>query len=294
MNEIQKITVSSGDWQRAPATAPSPIVAIGDIHGNSNLLAALRKHLDHDAQHPRVYLGDLIDPAPRFVPNHDVVGVLDQVAEDIERGAIVLAGNHDAFFIIARDCARRGLKLPWHSEPRLWLDQGGAATAADFGVVAQTQAGWDSEASANETQLALAIDARLTARQRQVFDEMRVSHDHGAFLFVHAGFQPHAPLEKQQAADWLMRFPSPRDEAAHPLWMRFKNSTDAAPRGRVLVHGHTPMRRPILGRKRIAIDTGAKYGGPLTALEIVGDRMRLHQAWPSGVDATTWAKDGMR
>ena len=76
--------------------------------------------------------------------------------------------------------------------------------------------------------------------------------------------------------------------------MRFKQTTDAAPAGRVLVHGHTPTRRPIIGRKRIAIDTGSKYGGPVTALEIVDDRLRLHQAWPQGVDATRWEKHGMR
>jgi hypothetical protein len=76
--------------------------------------------------------------------------------------------------------------------------------------------------------------------------------------------------------------------------MRFKPGTDAAPKGRVLIHGHTSLRRAFLGRKRINIDTAAKYGGPLTALEIVGDRLRLHQAWPAETDPARWNKDGMR
>ncbi|MCA3265874.1 MAG: metallophosphoesterase [Azospirillum sp.] len=294
MNEIHEIKVTTSDWLPAPAPVPSPVVAIGDVHGCAHLLAALRAHLDAEAPGQRVYLGDLIDPAPKYRSDHDCASVIDQVADDLDRGAIILAGNHDAFFLIARDCARRGEELPWAREPRLWLDQGGMETAADIGVVAQAPDGCGSETSTNESQLALAIDARLTARQRRVFDEMKVWHDHGAYLFVHAGFRPDAQVEKQKARDWLLRFPTFRDEAAHPLWMRFKNSTDAAPVGRVLVHGHTPLRRPMIGRKRIAIDTGAKYGGPLTALEIEGERMRLHQAWPEDVTIESWAKDGMR
>jgi serine/threonine protein phosphatase 1 len=37
--------------------------------------------------------------------------------------------------------------------------------------------------------------------------------------------------------------------------------------GRVVVFGHTPQRngRPLISRNKIGLDTGAVFGGPLTA-----------------------------
>jgi len=140
----------------------------------------------------------------------------------------------------------------------------------------------------------LAIGERMTPAQRSVFEAMKVHVEHDKFVLVHAGFHPSVPLEKQIANADMLRYPTDRDEAFHPLWMRFKPGTDAAPKGRVLIHGHTSVRRAFVGKKRINIDTGAKYGGPITALEIVDDRLRLHQAWPAETDPARWNKDGMR
>src|SRR5271163_2362827 len=80
------------------AGAPgAEIFAIGDIHGRSDLLAAL---LDEAAREPRradartvVFLGDLIDRGP------DSLGAIDLAIEARERigadRAIGLMGNHE-------------------------------------------------------------------------------------------------------------------------------------------------------------------------------------------------------
>ena len=36
----------------------------------------------------------------------------------------------------------------------------------------------------------------------------------------------------------------------------------------IVVHGHTRTPEPVIGPSRIAIDTGAFAGGPLTALKL--------------------------
>lgn len=294
MNGTPTVNTTYTERQPAPAAAPRAFCAIGDIHGCANLLAALRAHLDTAAPGvERVYLGDMIDPHPKRAHDHDCASVIDQVADDLDRGASALAGNHDAFLMIAMRAIAEETKVPWHSEPTLWLDQGGAETAGAWGVVIQRGGAWGYNV-ANEKTVVAEINRRMTDRQRAVLARLKIWHDAGPYLMVHAGFDPNTPLDRQQARASAFVYPDMRGEQQHPLWMRFKVGTDAAPKGRVLIHGHTPTRRPILGRKRICIDTGAKYGGPLTALEVDGDRMRLHQAWPAGMTEAVWVKDGLR
>ena len=268
-----KINISVGDWKPAPSPVSRPLCAIGDIHGNARKLEALVEHLRAHLQPggALVYLGDLIDPHPKRDHAHDCAAVLDIVATPLPNTeTVVLCGNHDAFFLIAIDAHRNGTSLPW--ETSHWFAQGGLATGAAWGLAYSRTNPLDERAFAAE------LWSRMTPTQRGVFEGIKIWHDHDQYLLVHAGFEPRVPLAKQQARASILEYPTTRSEDEHPLWMRFNHNTDAAPKGRVLVHGHTSMRKALLGRKRICLDTGVKYGGPLTALEIVGDRMRLIQA----------------
>ena len=80
-----------------------------------------------------------------------------------------------------------------------------------------------------------------------------VSYDDGRRLFVHAGVNPALPLSAQRLDDLLM--------------IREPFLSHDGDYGRLIVHGHTPTwsREPELYRNRINVDTGAGYGGPLTA-----------------------------
>jgi serine/threonine protein phosphatase 1 len=72
-------------------------------------------------------------------------------------------------------------------------------------------------------------------------------------LFVHAGIRPGTPLSSQSEEDLL--------------WIRepFLSSRDK--HEAFVVHGHTPTRsrKPDLLSNRLNIDTGACFGGHLTA-----------------------------
>ena len=46
----------------------------------------------------------------------------------------------------------------------------------------------------------------------------------------------------------------------------------------MVVHGHTPDSEPVERSNRIGIDTGAVYGGRLTALVLDGTERRFLQA----------------
>jgi len=75
----------------------------------------------------------------------------------------------------------------------------------------------------------------------------------GKRFFVHAGIEPGVPLEQQ------------RDEML--LWIREPFLSDTRDHGQFIVHGHTPVEtgQPDLRPNRVNVDTGACYGGPLTA-----------------------------
>ena len=52
--------------------------------------------------------------------------------------------------------------------------------------------------------------------------------------------------------------------------------------GAVVVHGHTPVKEPVVRHNRIAIDTGAVFGGKMTCLVLEGETLGFLTAEPVG------------
>jgi serine/threonine protein phosphatase 1 len=82
---------------------------------------------------------------------------------------------------------------------------------------------------------------------------LRLSYDDGRRFFVHAGIDPERPLDAQDDFDLV--------------WIREPFLSDGRDYGRLVVHGHTPLPdgTPDLRSNRLNLDTGAGFGGPLTA-----------------------------
>jgi serine/threonine protein phosphatase 1 len=115
---------------------------------------------------------------------------------------------------------------------RLWLAQGGLATLKSYGI-------------AGSHELPRAHVDWLRA--------LPLRYDDGRRLFVHAGVNPDMPLEAQDDFDLL--------------WIREPFLSHRGDYGRMIVHGHTPLADgvPDLHGNRLNLDTGAVFGGPLTA-----------------------------
>ena len=98
-------------------------------------------------------------------------------------------------------------------------------------------------------------DGRISDEHLAWLTALPFCHDDGLRFFVHAGVDLDAPLDRQ--------------EPEVMLWMRepFLTYCDEIDRGRLIVHGHTPLRtgKPDLRRRRLNLDTAAVMGGPLTA-----------------------------
>lgn len=206
----------------ADPSAPSLIYAIGDIHGSLHKLRKLIVRCEEHADgRPMtfVFLGDYIDRGP------DSSGVIGTVMDLQSRlsNLIALKGNHEALALDVID---------GKDPPAFWLTQGGAETLQSYGVK----------------------DAReLPQAHIDWLRSLPLRYDDGNRFFVHAGVNPHKPLDAQSERDLL--------------WIREPFLSDERDYGRLIVHGHTPTATgaPDLHSNRLNLDTGAVYGGPLTA-----------------------------
>ncbi len=114
----------------------------------------------------------------------------------------------------------------------VWLFNGGAATLKSYG----------------------AKDVRgLPRAHLDWMRALRLTYDDGRRFYVHAGVDPDKALEAQDT------------EAL--LWIREPFLREERDYGRLIVHGHTPVRtdEPELRANRLNLDTAAVFGGPLTA-----------------------------
>lgn len=229
------------------------LYAIGDIHGHLGLLQAAHDLIAADmAAHgpgPVVHVGDLVDRGP------DCRGVVDFLMQGQAEGRdwVVLKGNHDRMFT-------RFLRDPEDPEPGLrssysWLHPriGGAATLDSYGV----------RNAADRPTAKVHADARLAVPQGHLdyLDALPVMHQAGEALFVHAGIRPGVPLDQQTETDLL--------------WIRDAFLVEVESFGPLVVHGHTAIDQATHYGNRLNLDSGAAYGGPLSAVVIEGREAAL-------------------
>jgi serine/threonine protein phosphatase 1 len=88
-----------------------------------------------------------------------------------------------------------------------------------------------------------------------------LSYTSGDYFFAHAGIRSSKSTERQTARDLL--------------WIREGFADRDEPTSKVVVHGHTPVEHPYLGRYRINLDTGAYFTNRLTCLVLEGTTGRL-------------------
>lgn len=225
----------------ARVPADTRVYAVGDIHGCLDTLERLHEEIARDAAASEaerkvlVYLGDYVDRGP------DSQGVIDLLIEEPLAGfeIVHLMGNHEQFL------------LEFLDDPeviRIWLPNGGEETLRSFGV---------NPFTGGAAGLQEGLRAALSAPQQLFLRALKLSHVEGDYLFVHAGLRPGIPFEEQDPHDLM--------------WIRQEFLESRADFGKVVVHGHSPTRKPEQRANRIGIDTGAVYGGSLTALVLEGD-----------------------
>jgi serine/threonine protein phosphatase 1 len=227
---------------------PSRIYAIGDIHGQLDLLRAAHariaadRALTGDWVAPVVHLGDLVDRGP------DSKGVIDYLLAGPARGGpwVTIKGNHDYMFALF-------MEDPPRHDPSLradlsWLDPrlGGMTTLASYGI--------DGTDSRPEADLHAEASARVPAAHLAFLRGLPLRFAGAGALCVHAGVRPGVPLDAQIDSDLM--------------WIRRDFHVHAESFGPLIVHGHTPVDHATHYGNRLNLDTGAAYGGQLSAAVI--------------------------
>jgi len=235
----------------APARLPEGrrIYAIGDIHGCDVQLGNLHELIADDlAQRPveaplLLHIGDYVDRGA------DTAGVLQRLLTEAPvpgLPVVNLVGNHDETMLHALSGDRAAATD--------WLFAGGAPALQSYGIDPDSpRESWPEQ---------------VPSEHLDFLRGLTLTHRDGGYFFVHGGVRPGVPLERQAREDLLrMRQPFLYSE------MSF---------GAVVVHGHTPVRDPVVRHNRIAIDTGAVFGGKMTCLVLEGETLGFLTADPVG------------
>ena len=216
------------------------LYAIGDIHGERERLEELLASLPLHDDDRLIFVGDYIDRGP------DSRGVIELLAELAEtRSCVFLLGNHESMFLDF---------LGWRGTAYFggdaFLLNGGDRTLASYDYFRGLEAGGST--------------FHLPEVHESFFRSLDLYHREGDYLFVHAGLGRERLLETD--LDFALRYA----RAEELLWDR--TGMDLPNRfGVTIVYGHTPTHdfKPRWNTPfSIGIDTGAVYGGRLTALRL--------------------------
>jgi serine/threonine protein phosphatase 1 len=216
------------------------LYAVGDIHGRIDKLDALLGVLPLAAGDRLVFLGDYVDRGPASAA---VVDRLIDLADAYP--CTFLLGNHESMFLDY---------LGWRGDSYfgadVFLANGGDATLASYG--------WTEPRPPEPNELA------LPAKHQAFYRALRLHHAEGAYVFVHAGLG--RALTRAGDAEWALE----HARVEEVLWDRASMELPHE-LGVTVIYGHTP--RPDFSVRwnlpySIGIDTGAVYGGQLTAIRL--------------------------
>jgi serine/threonine protein phosphatase 1 len=217
---------------------------VGDIHGHAAKLRSLLPQLKEKARpgDALVFVGDYIDRGPE---SRGVVElVLAEQTGAWEGPVTTLKGNHEAMMLDFISPQPQFAKS-------VWMQNGGYETISSY---AGARWGRDWVTQIPPTHL-------------RFLETLASLHEDDNGIYVHAGLTPGEPPE---AADDEVR-----------LWVRDEFILSRYRWEKVVVFGHTPQFdqppgpitdyaklswRPLDLPEKIGIDTGAAYGGPLSAV----------------------------
>ena len=220
--------------------------AIGDVHGEADKLRQLHAAiLDRIAFEGRaakiIHLGDYVDRGPDSRGAVEAVMALEKHFDhDSVVEVVSLMGNHEQMMLDAYDA-------PDVDDAGSWWSQGGSKTADSYADGKDTGgANWRETVPKEHISWMRRLPGMLHDKERRV-------------VFVHAGIEPaQFPDEDQRTYLWT------RSERFFLQW-QWPDREEL--KGLMVIHGHTPKSfDPKIYPHRINVDTGAVFGGPLTAV----------------------------
>lgn len=206
------------------------IWAIGDIHGCLDKLQRLLERMNYSGSELIVFIGDYVDRGPHSAEVVEFLAKLRMENPFLQ----FLRGNHEDMFF---DWLRRRNEF-WPVAPVLdysaevWVMNGGKETIASY-------------QSRFPAAPAFVPDGHVP-----FFQKLQLKVETKDFIFVHAGMSTR------------------RDAPKDLLWVRDAFHQKPTELKKTVIFGHTPFPAPLVHDDKIGIDTGACYGGKLTAVRL--------------------------
>lgn len=248
----------AGESRQGSLPAGVRLYAVGDVHGQDDLLAGLLEEIARDVRESGeglrctvIMVGDYVD---RGLGSARVIEMLARPA-DFPFTFRFLKGNHEEAMLDFLDDAAAG---------PVWVEYGGGETLAAYGVKPPAQ-----KAAPEAWEAArLALLHAMPAHHKAFLEVLEPYVVEAPYIFVHAGVDPAKPLSEQTTQDFY--------------WIREKFLQSPRRFEHVVVHGHTPEQSWYRDERRIGIDTGAYLTGVLTAVRLEGDAVSFLQARRTG------------
>ena len=200
---------------------------IGDLHGGFDLLSKTLERIDALAklnnltreEYKIICLGDYIDRGPA---SRQVVEAL-MARPDI----ICIKGNHEDMMVRCYSSVDfRRHNPPDHESEGHWIMNGGRETLFSYGE---------------------GLMDDVPAEHIKWMASLPTFYETDNHYFVHAGINPHRPLNEQTDNN--------------RLWIRYEFLESSFDFEKHIVHGHTPSIGPETKHNRTNLDTGSYYTG---------------------------------
>jgi len=206
----------------------SRLIAVGDIHGQYDMLQRLMDKIKPSKNDMFVFIGDYID---RGHKSKEVLDFLIDLKQNYH--TVFLRGNHEDMLLDYLQLDEKAIRGDGYER------NGGKFTAQSYG---------DDNSAISE------LEQLIPATHMDFIHNTEIYFETEHYFFAHGGVMPGVPFREQQRGVLL--------------WIRYQFISYPTGLDKVVVFGHTPQRAVLLEDDKIGIDTGAGYFKKLSAIDL--------------------------
>ena len=206
----------------------SRLIAVGDIHGQFDMLQELMGKIDPSDRDFFVFIGDYID---RGKKSREVVDYLINFKKEYK--SVFLRGNHEDMLLDLLGLDEEAIYGSYYER------NGGEFTALSYGDAGSTVAD---------------LGHLMPQEHLEFIKDTKIFFETDYYYFAHGGVMPGVPFDEQKREVLI--------------WIRYQFINYPTGLDKIVVFGHSPQRIVLITDDKIGIDTGAGYLKKLSAINL--------------------------
>jgi len=204
------------------------LIAVGDIHGQFDMLHELMGKIQPSQKDLFVFIGDYIDRGRR---SREVIEFLLNFGKKYK--AVFLRGNHEDMLLDLLGLDEKAINGAYYER------NGGEFTALSYG---------DTASSIED------LGHLIPEEHLQFIKNTKIFYETEHYFFAHGGVIPGVPFAEQKREVML--------------WIRYQFIYYPTGLNKIVVFGHSPQPKVLIEKDKIGIDTGAGYFKKLSAIDL--------------------------